>query len=154
MSNKTMKVLLRENVADLGKVGDLVRVSGGYARNFLLPRKLAMEATEQSIAVMAKRRANQDAEEAVRDAEFLAVVERLSGVSIAIAERADESGSLYGSVGAAAIARTLSEAGHGVEERQVRLDHPLKTVGEHKVLVHVHGQYEASVTVVVSGLES
>ena len=149
-----MKVLLRENVADLGKVGDLVRVSGGYARNFLLPRKLAMEATEQSIAVMAKRRVKQDAEEAVRDAEFLAVVERLSGVSIAIAERADESGSLYGSVGAAAIARSLTEAGHGVEERQVRLEHPLKTVGEHKVLVHVHAQYEASVTVVVSALES
>jgi len=145
-----MKVLLRENVADLGKVGDLVRVSAGYARNFLLPRKLAIDATQQNVAVMAKRRARQDAEEAQRDEEYKAAVERLAGVSVSIAERADDTGSLYGSVGAAAIARALADAGHRVEERQVRLEHPLKTVGEHEVVVHVHGDFEAKVTVVVS----
>ncbi len=150
MSSKSMKVLLRENVADLGKVGDLVRVSAGYARNFLLPRKLAIDATQQNVAVMAKRRARQDAEEAQRDEEYKAAVERLAGVSVSIAERADDTGSLYGSVGAAAIARALADAGHRVEERQVRLEHPLKTVGEHEVVVHVHGDFEAKVTVVVS----
>jgi len=150
VSSKSMKVLLRENVADLGKVGDLVRVSAGYARNFLLPRKLAIDATQQNVAVMAKRRARQDAEEAQRDEEYKAAVERLAGVSVSIAERADDTGSLYGSVGAAAIARALADAGHRVEERQVRLEHPLKTVGEHEVVVHVHGDFEAKVTVVVS----
>jgi large subunit ribosomal protein L9 len=154
VSSKSMKVLLRENVDDLGKIGDLVRVSSGYARNHLLPRKLAIEATPQNIEVMAKRRARQDAEEAARFKEFEAQVARLAGVSVTIAERADESGNLYGSVGAAAIARLLADAGHAVEDRQVRLDQPLKTVGEHSVTVRVHGEHEATITVAVTAAQS
>jgi len=146
---KSTKVLLRDNVANLGKVGDVVNVAPGYARNFLYPRGLAIIASPDNVRVMARKRARQDAVEAARMAEFQAVAAKIQGVRVEIAAKADETGSLYGSVGAAQIVAKLANAGHTIEERQVRLEHPLKALGEHQVAIHVHGDLDAAITVVV-----
>jgi len=87
--------------------------------------------------------------EAARMAEFQAVAAKIQGVRVEIAAKADETGSLYGSVGAAQIVAKLANAGHTIEERQVRLEHPLKALGEHQVAIHVHGDLDAAITVVV-----
>jgi large subunit ribosomal protein L9 len=147
---KNMQVLLRETVKDLGKVGDVVMVRTGFARNFLVPRGLAVEATTDNVEMMKRRRVRYDAEEAVRQAEVDARVAALSGVSVSTTEKADDGGHLYGSVNAAAVARLLSAAGHPTDERAVRLAEPIKTVGTHSVSIHVHGDSAAVITVVVA----
>jgi large subunit ribosomal protein L9 len=135
-----IEVLLRENVAPLGKCGDVVRVRPGYARNFLFPNRLALEASEDNKRVMLRRRAKLEVEEEVRNAAIDERVAKLTGISVATAMKADEGGHLFGSVNAAAIAELLQRAGHAVEERDVRLDAPIKSVGAHVVRVHVFGE--------------
>jgi large subunit ribosomal protein L9 len=151
---RNVEVLLRESVANIGKVGDIVKVSPGYARNFLLPRKLAVEANEDNKRVMARRRARLDAEEAARAADFAARVAALQGVSVKTTERADEGGHLYGSVNAGQIAELLAKQGRKVEEKDVRLEAPIKSVGVHAVRIHVHGDMEATIEVVVEAAAS
>ena len=144
-----VKILLRENVQDLGLIGDVVEVAPGYARNFLLPRKLAVAATSENIRAMERRRARWEAEEAARQADIQTKIEALGRVKLETTEKADDTGSLYGSVGAAVIATLLSEAGFPTEEKAVRLDEPIKSVGTHEVPVHIHGEHYAGIQVVV-----
>ena len=144
---KNVEILLRDNVTDLGKVGDVVRVRPGYARNFLLPMGLAIHATPENVKLMARRRVRQDAEDAARDAELNAVAEKIAGAHVKTAAKADESGSLYGSVGAAQIAELLTTAGFPTDERSVHLEAPLKNLGDHSVSIHVHGDRNVDVTV-------
>lgn len=144
-----VEVLLRENVQDLGRCGDVVQVAPGFARNYLLPRKLAIEASEDNKRAMARRRVRLDAEEARRTEETRVRVEALAGVVVKTSGRADEGGHLYGSVNAAKIAELLHAAGHAVAERDVRLEAPLKTAGRHTVKVHVHGEAFAEIRVEV-----
>jgi len=146
---KNVEVLLREDVHRLGRVGDIVKVAPGYARNFLVPRRLAVQASADNVRAMTRRRERIEAEEAARAEEFQARVDALAAISVTTVEKADEAGHLFGSVSAAAVARLVQEAGHDVQESQVRLDHPIKAVGEHKVAVHVHGALSAEITVVV-----
>jgi large subunit ribosomal protein L9 len=146
---KSTQILLRDNVAHLGKVGDVVQVSPGYARNFLYPRGLAIHATPENIAVMARKRVRQDAVDAERMAVCQIVADKIEGVSVTIEAKCDSTGSLYGSVGAAQIAAAMVAAEHAVEERQVRLDHPIKEIGEHEVQVHIHAELNATIKVVV-----
>lgn len=148
MSNK-VEVLLRNNIKTLGRCGDVVRVTAGYARNFLLPHNLAIAANEENKKAMVRRRAILDAEEAVRDAEVQARVASLDGIMVATKVKADENGHLYGSVNAATIVALLERAGHRYEEKAVRIDAPIKTTGTHAVKVHVHGDRFAEVKVVV-----
>jgi large subunit ribosomal protein L9 len=144
-----VEVLLRERVEGLGRCGDVVRVRPGFARNFLLPRRLAVAATEENKRAMQRRRVRLDVEEAARKAEIDARVAALSAVRVVAHGRADEGGHLYGSVNAAAIAALLAAAGHPFEEQDVRLDLPLRTVGEHAVRLHVHGDRYATITVAI-----
>lgn len=146
---KNVQVLLRDRVDNLGEVGDVVKVAAGYARNFLLPRGLAIQATEDNLRAMERRRARLDAEEAERAAKIEAVVNEMGGLRVEVTQRADETGTLYGSVSAATVAELLTASGHPISDRRVRLDHPLKSVGEHAVEIHVHGDRMAVVTVVV-----
>lgn len=146
---KKIELLLRESLPPIGKTGDVVRVAPGFARNYLLPRKLAIEATDENKKSMAKRRAKLDAEESARNAEIEKRVVLLSSLSLVTRERADEKGSLFGSVGAPSIVKLLASVGHPVDEKDVRLEHALKTVGTHKVKIHVYGEKHAEVTVVV-----
>lgn len=150
---KSVEILLRDNVEHVGKVGDVVKVAAGYARNYLFPMGLAILATPENVALMARRRARQDAEEAARNAHFIERVEALSAVTVETTERADETGSLYGSVSAAQVAELLVAAGQSVEEKDVRLEAPIKSVGEHEIQVHVHGDMNATVKLTVNALQ-
>jgi len=147
---KKVEVLLRENIEDVGRCGDLVQVAPGFARNYLLPRKLAIEANEENKRAMLRRRARLDAEDAAQVAELQVRVAALSGVVLRTSGRADESGHLYGSVNAKDIAALLHAAGQRFEEKDVRLDAHLKALGPHTVRVHVHGETFAEIRVEVS----
>jgi len=144
-----VEVLLREHVSNLGRCGDVVQVAPGYARNYLLPRKLAIQATDDNKRAMLRRRARLDADEARKAKETLARVETLSGVVLKTSGRADDSGHLFGSVNAARISELLLQAGHAVVADDVRLETPLKSVGSHVVRIHVHGDTFAEVRIEV-----
>ncbi|MBK7877964.1 MAG: 50S ribosomal protein L9 [Planctomycetes bacterium] len=148
---RKLEVLLRENLKNLGKCGDVVRVAPGYARNFLFPRRLATEASDENKKLMSRRRVRLDAEEAKRNAEIDARVAALAGLALSTSGKADEGGHLYGSVSAATVAELLHKAGQGaVTEKDVRLDAPLKTVGTHAVKIHVFGDRYADVQVTIT----
>ncbi|MBL8859188.1 MAG: 50S ribosomal protein L9 [Planctomycetes bacterium] len=144
-----VEVLLRENIKDVGRCGDVVKVTAGYARNYLLPRKLAITANDENKKAMMRRRAILDVEEAQRTAEIQARVATLDGIMVATKVKADENGHLYGSVNAGTIVELLERTGHKYEEKAIRLDAPIKTVGTHAVKIHVQGDHYAEVKVVV-----
>lgn len=144
-----VEVLLRDNVKNLGRCGEVVRVASGYARNFLLPNRIAVAANEDNKKAMVRRRALLDVEEAQRDAEIMARVASLNGIMVMTKVKADEHGHLYGSVNAAQIVAMLERAGHKYDEKAVRLDVPIKEVGTHPIKIHVHGDHFAEVKVVV-----
>jgi large subunit ribosomal protein L9 len=146
--SKNVEVLLRDNVKTLGRCGDVVKVSPGYARNYLLPRRIAIIANEANKKAMVRRRALLDIEEAKRDAEVQQRVDSLNGIMVATKVKADEHGHLYGSVNQATVVELLARAGHRYEEKAVRME-PIKEVGTHAVKVHVHGDKFAEVKVVV-----
>lgn len=147
--SKNIEVLLRDHVQALGECGDIVKVRTGFARNYLLPFGLATEATPENKKLMDRRRIKLDALAAVKNAEMDAWIAKLGAVELTTTERADDEGHLFGSVNAAAITALLAAAGHKVEEKNVRLDAALKTVGEHKVKLHVHGDRFAEIVVKV-----
>src|SRR5260221_5272655 len=144
-----VEVLLRENLKTLGKCGEVVRVAPGYARNFLLPRKLATQATSENMKAMAKRRTRLDAEEAQKTAEIVAKVQALSAVVLNTTLKADESGHLYGSLNPALVVQLLAAQGWPLEEKAVKLDAPIKTVGTHNVKIHLHAEHDAEVTITI-----
>lgn len=148
MANK-VEILLREHIKDLGRCGDVVKVNAGFARNYLLPRKLAVGANEENKKAMMRRRAILDVEESKRNAEIEARVASLNGIMVMTKVKADEAGHLYGSVNAGTIVTLLERAGHRYDEKAVRIDAPIKTTGTHPIKVHVHGDYFAEVKVVV-----
>jgi large subunit ribosomal protein L9 len=145
-----IEVLLRENLKNLGRCGDVVTVAPGYARNYLLPRRLAIQANDENKRAMLSRRARLDAEEAQLAKVTLAKVAALAGVVLKTSGRADEGGHLFGSVNAAQIAALLAAAGHVVAEKDVRLEAPLKNLGTHAVRIHVAAETFAEVKVEVA----
>ena len=151
---KHLHLLLRENVPSLGRIGEVVRVRPGYARNYLMPRKLAVEATPENVKLMERRRARVEAEDAAREVEISARLESLGNITLSVAEKADTTGSLYGSVGAATIVRLLAKAGVQVEEKDIRLEEPIKSVGTHEVPIHVYGEHYAGIQIIVEAERS
>jgi large subunit ribosomal protein L9 len=145
-----MQIILLDKVAKLGNLGDVVKVKQGYARNFLIPQKLARRATEAAIAEFEARRADlEKAAQAKLDA-AQALGEKLAGKTVRIAQKAGVDGRLFGSVTNQDIAEALGKMGLAVVKSQVRLPvGPLKTVGEHTVSVAPHGDVAVDVTVVV-----
>ena len=146
---KNLNVLLRENVEPLGRIGDVVRVRPGYARNYLIPRKLAVEATPENVRAMERKRVRHEAEEKQREAEVGARIEALGKITLSVVEKADTTGTLYGSVSAAAIVKLLAKAGVTVAEKDVRLEEPIKSVGSHEIPIHVYGEHYAGIQIVV-----
>ncbi len=146
---KNVKVLLRDNVDDLGEIGDVVAVSPGFARNYLFPRRLAVEASEENVRMLQRKRARFEAETAAREAEVGTMIATLGRIVLRTREKADENGTLYGSVSAVRVAELLSKAGHPTDEKNVRLDEPIKSVGTHEVPIHVWGEHYAGIQIVV-----
>lgn len=144
-----IQVILLKDIKRLGKAGDVKRVANGYARNYLIPRRFAVEATAANIKALERRREHAMAEIAAHEAEISAKVEALGQVKLSTKEKADETGSLYGSVNAVTIARMMTDAGYPTDEKHVRLEEPIKSVGTYEVPIHVHGDRFAGIQLVV-----
>ena len=145
-----MQVILLEKVAKLGNLGDIVKVKDGYARNYLIPTRLARRATEAAMKEFAERRAELEKAAAAKLAAAQALGEQLSGKTVRIAQKAGVDGRLFGSVTNADVAEALTKAGLAIQKSQVRMPNgPLKTVGEFTVSVAPHGDVVVDVTVQV-----
>lgn len=141
-----MNVILLERVEKLGQMGDVVSVKPGYARNFLIPQKKALRATNANKAVFEERRVQLEADNLTRKTEAEAVGEKLNGVDVMLIRQAGEAGQLYGSVSARDVATGLEEAGFTVGRNQVDLDKPIKTIGLFDVTVKLHPEVSVTVT--------
>ncbi len=143
-----MQVILLEKVANLGNLGDVVKVKDGYARNFLIPTKQARRATESAIKEFEARRAELEKTAAEKLAAAQAVGDKLSGKTVTIAQKAGVDGRLFGSVTNADVADALKKAGFDLAKAQVRMPNgPLKALGEFPVSVAVHSDVVIEVTV-------
>ena len=144
-----MEVILREHVDNLGRRGEVVKVADGYARNYLLPRKLALLVTEGNKKQIERERAKLDAKEADEKRIVDAVAERLAGVEVVITRKVGETDALYGSVTTADIVEALNAKGFDIDKRKLQLVEPIKKVGEVKVPVKLHREVTVPVTVKV-----
>jgi large subunit ribosomal protein L9 len=151
-----MEVILREHVDNLGRRGELVKVADGYARNYLLPRKLALLATEGNKKVIEREKVKFDVKEAEEQKVAQAVADRLANVEIEIARRVGETDALFGSVTNADIAEVLAAKGFDLDRRKLQLHEPIKKLGEYTVPVKLHRDVTVSlkVKVVAEGQKS
>jgi large subunit ribosomal protein L9 len=133
-----MEVILRTHVDNLGRRGEVVKVADGYARNYLLPRKLALVATEGNKKQIERERAKLDAVEAEEQKVAGAIAERLGGVELEISRKVGETEALYGSVTTADIAEALHAKGFDVDRRKVQLNEPIKKLGEYEIPIRLH----------------
>ncbi|MEO6223544.1 MAG: 50S ribosomal protein L9 [Vicinamibacterales bacterium] len=141
------EVILRQYVEHLGNRGEVVKVADGYARNFLLPRKLALRVTDENKKQIERERAKAEAQENDERASAQHLAAALAAADISIARRVGEHNTLYGSVTTGDIAEALSARQISVDRRKIVLAEPLKTIGEHPVTVKLHRDVTATVTV-------
>jgi large subunit ribosomal protein L9 len=144
-----MEVILKEDVDNLGHRGDVVKVAEGYGRNFLLPRKLAMQATEANKAVIEQMKSAAARRSASEKAVAEALVAKLESLALSFTRKSGEEGRLFGSVTSADIATELAANGFEIDRRKIQLPEPLKTVGDFSVAVRLHREVTAHVKVKV-----
>ena len=145
-----MEVILREHVDNLGKRGDLVKVADGYARNFLLPRKLALLATEGNKKVIEREKVKFDAKEAEEQGVAQAIADRLGSVEIDISRKVGDTDALFGSVTNGDIAESLAAKGFDIDRRKIQLHEPIKKLGDYTVPVKLHRDVVVPLKVKVS----
>ena len=144
-----MKVILAENIASLGRIGDLVKVAPGYARNYLVPKGLALESTEKNVRDLEhKKRILARKREKVRQ-EMLSQAEKLKQVQLTLTRKVAEEDRLYGSVSTVDIAKALEDLGFAVDRKDIRLVQPIKELGEYQVSIRVDADVETEIKVVV-----
>jgi large subunit ribosomal protein L9 len=147
-----MQVILLEKVVNLGNLGDVVKVKDGYARNFLIPQRMARRATAGAVAEFEAKRAELEKAATEKLVAAQAQGEKLSGLRVQVAQKAGVDGRLFGSVTNYDIAQALTKQGFPVEKAQIRMPQgPLKMVGDHAVSVALHTDVVVDVTVVVVG---
>ena len=147
-----MQVILLEKVANLGNLGDVVKVKDGFARNFLLPQGKAKRATEANLKAFEARRAELEKAQAEALAKAKERGAKMDGLTLQIVQKAGVDGRLFGSVTTYDIAEALSEQGHEVERAAIRLPQgPLKAIGDHVITVALHSDVQAHITVSVLG---
>src|SRR3982075_3763547 len=142
-----MEVILREHVDNLGRRGEVVKVADGYARNYLLPRKLALLVTAGNRKQIERERATYDVKEAEEKKIADAMAERLANIEIEIARKVGETEALYGSVTSSDIAAALAAKGFELDRRKLQLAEPLKRIGEFDVPVKLHRDVTAHIKV-------
>jgi large subunit ribosomal protein L9 len=140
-----MQIILQEDVEKLGTRGQVVDVAEGYARNFLLPRKLALEASAGNMKRLEKMRATFAKKEATEKGDAQKLAELLAGVSLELARKAGENDQLFGSVTSADISEALAAKGFNVEKRKIALLEPIKVVGDFEIPVKLHREIAANV---------
>ena len=144
-----MEVILREDIDNLGTRGQVVKVAPGYARNYLLPKRLAVTATESNKKIVEQERQAHLRKEAKFKADAEDLSKLLTGVSVTISQKAGENDQLFGSVTSKDIADALAAKNFNIDRRKVQLDEPIKQLGEFKVPVKLHKDVTAEVTVIV-----
>jgi len=145
-----MEVILREDIDNLGTRGQVVKVAAGYARNFLLPKKLAVTATGSNKKIIEQERQAYLRKEAKAAGEAQELSKLMTGVTLTFKQKAGENDQLFGSVTSKDVADGLAAKGFTVDRRKIQLDDPIKSLGEFKVPVRLHKDVTAEVTVVVS----
>jgi large subunit ribosomal protein L9 len=146
-----MEVILKEDVANLGNRGDVVKVAEGYGRNFLLPRKLALQATLANKAVVEQMKNAAARRSATEKTQAEALVAKLEPLVLSFTRKSGENGQLFGSVTSADIATDLATKGFEVDRRKIQLAEPLKSLGEFNVAIKLHREVTAHVKVTVVG---
>ena len=141
-----IELILLERVEKLGQMGQRVKVRPGYARNYLLPQKKALRATEANLAYFETQRVQLEANNLARKTDAQQVAEKLEGLHVVLIRQAGESGQLYGSVSSRDIADAVTAAGFTVDRQQIVLDRPIKTLGLHPVRAMLHPEVAATVT--------
>ena len=140
-----MELILKEDVAKLGRRGDVVEVKAGYGRNYLLPKKLAMPATAGNLKAVTQMKAAAIRREATAKAEAQQLAQMLSGVKLSVTRKAGETGTLFGSVTSMDIAELLEKAGYQIDRRKIELDEHIKQLGEFQIPIRL--QHEVTATV-------
>ncbi len=140
-----MEVILLERIEKLGQMGDVVKVKSGYARNYLLPQKKALRATDANKQHFEEQRAQLEVSNLEHRAEAEKVGKKLKGLSVVMVRQAGEAGQLYGSVNARDISTAVTEAGFTINRQQVELNHPIKALGLHPVRVSLHPEIDVEV---------
>ena len=147
-----MQVILREELPNLGTTGDVVKVKPGYARNYLLPRGLAVEASVRNLSELEHQK-RVIADKRLREQKSAAAIaEKLVSIKLAFEVRAGEDGKLFGSVTNQDIHRQLEDKGFSIERRRILLDEPIKTLGTHDVVVHLGPDTKTTIKVDVTAL--
>ncbi len=144
-----MEVILREDVDKLGDRGQIVKVTDGYARNFLLPKRLAVEATPANKKIVEQERQAHLRREAKEKASAQELANMMTGVSVTIAQKAGEQDQLFGSVTTKDIAEALEKQNYHIERRRIHLDEPIKQLGTYAVPVRLHREVTQTITVQV-----
>jgi large subunit ribosomal protein L9 len=139
-------LILLERVEKLGQMGQLVKVKPGFARNYLLPQKKALRATQENLAYFESQRAQLEANNLHRKSEATEVGGKIEGLSVVIVRQAGEGGQLYGSVSVRDIAEAVSEAGFTIEKRQVVMERPIKSLGLHSIRIALHPEVSVAIT--------
>lgn len=142
-----MLVILRENVENLGRTGDVVKVSDGYARNFLLPRNLVLAADEKNVAAVEHAKRTLEKKRQAQKAVAQELAKKLEAHSCTISRKVGENDKLFGSVSSTDIADAFKKAGFVVEKRTIQLDNPIKALGVHTVTVKLEPEVQATVKV-------
>ena len=145
-----MEVILLERIEKLGQMGDVVKVKDGFARNFLLPQKKALRASEDNLAYFEKERVTLEANNLKQKQEAEIILDKLDKFNLIIIRQAGETGQLYGSVNTNDVKTALNENQFIVEKNQIKLDKPIKELGVHNVSVKLHPEVQAIISVIVS----
>jgi large subunit ribosomal protein L9 len=145
-----MDVILREDIEKLGTRGEVIKVAAGYARNFLLPKKLAVAATASNKKIVEQERQSHLRKEAKLQGEAQELATLMTGVSVTIIQKAGENDQLFGSVTSKDVADALAAKNYTIDRRKIQLDEPIKQLGEFKVPVKLHKDVTAEITVVVA----
>jgi large subunit ribosomal protein L9 len=144
-----MEVILKEDVAKLGSRGDVVKVAEGYGRNYLLPRKLAIQATADNKKVIEQMKAAAVRRSAKEKAQAEELAKQFDGVSVSFLRRAGEHDQLFGSVTSSDVADSLEKKGFNIDRRKIQLHEPLRTLGEFTVPIKLHKDVTAHLKVVI-----
>ena len=144
-----MKIILLQDIEKLGKKNDLREVTDGYARNFLIPNKMAVLATKSEIAKIEEQN-KIDAQKAEEElARFQEIASQLDGLELEIVAKTDDDGKLFGAVNAPALAEKLKEQGLKIEKNQIRIEKPIKETGEHEITIELPHNLEVKIKVIV-----
>lgn len=145
-----MEVILREDVAKLGRRGEVVKVAEGYGRNYLLPRGLAMPVTGTNRAMIEKERRSHEARLAKEKAEWESVAQRIGGLRFVAPRKVGDNDALFGSVTAGDVGEFLKAKGVEIDKRKVLMEEPIKHLGDHEVRIKLHPEVVATLKVLVS----